>query len=47
MIMSNPARAIQMVETLERVFAGGEPDPETAGPLLAELDMEVLEPAAS
>lgn len=47
MIMSNPARAIQMVETLERVFAGGEPDPETARPLLAELDMEVLEPTAS
>jgi quercetin dioxygenase-like cupin family protein len=47
MIMSNPARAIQMVETLEPVFAGGEPDPKAAGPLLAELGMEVLEPAAS
>jgi mannose-6-phosphate isomerase-like protein (cupin superfamily) len=47
MIMSNPTRAMQMVDTLEQVFASGEPDPETAGPLFAGLDMEILQPAAS
>lgn len=26
-------------------FANGEPDPETAGQLLAQIDMEVLAPA--
>ena len=47
MILSNPARATQMFEVLEQVFANGEPDPQTAGPLLAQLDMEILEPIAS
>jgi mannose-6-phosphate isomerase-like protein (cupin superfamily) len=47
MILSNPARATQMLDTLAQVFAGGEPDPETAGPLLAQLDMQILEPASS
>jgi hypothetical protein len=47
MILSNPARATQMLDALEQVFADGEPDPETAGPLLAQLDMEMLAPAAS
>ena len=46
MVLSNPARSIQMFEVLEQVFANGEPDPETAGPLLAQLDMELLAPAA-
>ena len=46
-IMSNPARALQMVDTLEQAFADGEPDPETAGPLLAQIDMELLAPAAT
>jgi quercetin dioxygenase-like cupin family protein len=47
MILSNPARAMQMLDVLEQVFANGEPDPETAGPLLAQLDMEILAPAPS
>lgn len=47
MILSNPARATQMLDTLEQVFTAGEPDPATAGPLLAQLDMEILEPIAS
>jgi len=47
MILSNPARALQMVDTLEQVFADGEPDPETAGTLLARIDMEMLAPAPS
>ncbi|HET8754698.1 MAG TPA: cupin domain-containing protein [Solirubrobacteraceae bacterium] len=47
MIVSNPARALEMIDTLERAFADGEPDPETAGRLLAQIDMEVLAPAAS
>jgi hypothetical protein len=38
-------RATQMFEVLEQMFANGEPDPETAGPLLAQLDMEILAPA--
>ena len=42
MILSNPARAVQMLDVLEQAFAGGEPDPATAGPLLARIDMEVL-----
>jgi quercetin dioxygenase-like cupin family protein len=45
MILSNPARAMQMVDVLEQVFANGEPNPETAGPLLARIDMEILAPA--
>jgi hypothetical protein len=40
-----PARATQMFEILDQMFANGEPDPETAGPLLAQLDMEILAPA--
>ena len=36
-----------MIDTLEQVFADGEPDPETAGALLAKIDMEVLSPAVS
>jgi quercetin dioxygenase-like cupin family protein len=47
MILSNPKRATQMFDVMEQVFANGAPDPETAGPLLAQLDMEVLEPPAS
>ena len=47
MILSNPARATQMFEVMEQVFANGAPDPETAGPLLAQLDMEILAPTAS
>ena len=47
MILSNPARALQMIDTLEQAFADGEPDPETSGPLLARIDMELLAPAAS
>jgi quercetin dioxygenase-like cupin family protein len=47
MILSNPARALQMIDTLEQAFANGEPDPETSGPLLAQIDMEILAPAAS
>ena len=45
--LSNPARAMQMFEVMEQVFANGTPDPETAGPLLAQLDMEMLELPAS
>jgi hypothetical protein len=33
-----------MYELLAQLFAVGEPDPETAGPLLAQLDMEMLTP---
>lgn len=47
MILSNPARALQMIDTLEQAFADGAPDPETFGPLLAQIDMEILAPAAS
>ena len=47
LILSNPARAEQMLEIMEQVFANGAPDPETAGPLLAQIDMEMLAPAAS
>lgn len=47
MILSNPARALQMIDTLEQAFADGEPDPETSGPMLARIDMELLAPAAS
>ena len=46
MILSNPARALQMIDALEQAFAGGEPDPETSGPLLARIDMELLAPAS-
>jgi hypothetical protein len=35
-----------MIDTLEQAFADGEPDPETSGPLLAQIDMELLAPAA-
>lgn len=45
--LSNPARSNQMLEVMEQVFANGAPDPETAGPLLAQLDMEMLAPTAS
>lgn len=45
MIMSNPAGALQIVDTLEQAFADGEPDPEVAGPLLAQIDMHLLAPA--
>lgn len=44
MITSNPTRSLQMYELLAQLFAVGEPDPETAGPLLAQLDMEMLTP---
>ena len=47
MILSNPARANQMFEVMGQVFANGAPDPDTAGPLLAQIDMEILAPAAS
>lgn len=42
MILSNPARATQMFEVMEQIFANGEPDPETAGRLLAQIDMEMV-----
>jgi hypothetical protein len=35
-----------MLEVMEQVFATGAPDPETAGALLAQIDMEMLAPAA-
>jgi hypothetical protein len=44
MVLSNPTRATQMFEVMEQVFANGAPDPETAGPLLAQLEMEMIEP---
>ncbi len=47
MILSNPTRANQMFEVMEQVSANGAPDPETAGPLLAQIDMEMLARAAS
>jgi quercetin dioxygenase-like cupin family protein len=47
MILSNPARALELVDTLELAFANGEPDPATVGSLLARIDMEVLAPAPS
>ncbi len=47
MVLSNPARSTQMFEVMEQVFANGPPDPDTAGPLLAQLDMEMLPPGAS
>jgi quercetin dioxygenase-like cupin family protein len=47
MVLSNPTRATQMFDVMEQLFAYGAPDPETAGPLLAQLDMEMLEPPAS
>ncbi|MFN0154512.1 MAG: cupin domain-containing protein [Gaiella sp.] len=47
MMLSNPARSNQMFQVMEQVFANGAPDPETAGPLLAQLDMEMLAPTAS
>jgi quercetin dioxygenase-like cupin family protein len=47
MVISNPTRATQMFEVMEQVFANGPPDPEVAGPLLAQLDMEMLEPPAA
>jgi quercetin dioxygenase-like cupin family protein len=47
MVLSNPTRATQVFEVMEQVFANGAPDPETAGPLLAQLDMEMLEPPTS
>ena len=47
MILSNPPRALEMVDAIEQAFAGGEPDPETVGALFARIDMELLAPAAS
>ena len=47
MILSNPARALQLIDTLEQAFADGEPDPETTGRLLARIDMDLLPPAVS
>jgi hypothetical protein len=47
MILSNPARALQMVDTLEQAFANGVPDPEAVGSLLAQIDMEMVAAAAS
>jgi quercetin dioxygenase-like cupin family protein len=47
MILSNPARATQMFEVMEQVFANGEPDPEATAALLAQIDMEMLAPTAS
>ena len=47
MVLSNPARSIEMFEVMEQMFANGEPDPETAGPLLAQLDMEMLTTSAA
>lgn len=45
MIMSNPSRTLEMVDTIAQAFAYGEPDPETVGRLLAGIDMELLAPA--
>ena len=42
LILSNPARATQMLDVMEQVFSDGAPDPDTAGPLLAQIDMELL-----
>ena len=47
MILSNPARALQLIDTLEQAFADGEPDLETTGRLLARIDMDLLPPAVS
>jgi quercetin dioxygenase-like cupin family protein len=47
MILSNPARALEMIDTLEQAFADGEPNPDKSGPMLARIDMELLAPAAS
>jgi quercetin dioxygenase-like cupin family protein len=47
MILSNPACALQMIDMLEQAFASGEPDPEAFGPLLAQIDMELLAPTAA
>lgn len=47
MVLSNPARSTQMFEVMEQAFANGVPDPDKAGPLLAQLDMEMLAPIAS
>ena len=46
-VLSNPARSIEMFEVMEQMFANGEPDPETAGSLQAQLEMEMLTPAAA
>jgi quercetin dioxygenase-like cupin family protein len=46
MILSNPARALQIIDTLEKAFANGEPDPDATGSLLAQIDMELLAPTA-
>jgi uncharacterized cupin superfamily protein len=47
MVLSNPTRATQMFDVMGQVFANGAPDPETAGRLFAQLDMEMLETSAS
>jgi quercetin dioxygenase-like cupin family protein len=44
MILSNPARSIEMLDTIEQVFAAGESDAEQAGALLARIDMEMVAP---
>ena len=46
MIMSNPARTLEMVDAIAQAFADAEPDPDASG-LLARIDMELLAPAAS
>jgi hypothetical protein len=43
-IMSNPARALEMLDALEEAFADGEPDAETVGRRFARIDMELLAP---
>jgi hypothetical protein len=40
--LSKPARATQILDVMEPVFSDGAPDPDTAGPLLAQIDMELL-----
>ena len=45
--LSNPTRALEMVDALEQAVADGEPDPERDGALLAQIDMELLAPATS
>jgi quercetin dioxygenase-like cupin family protein len=47
MVLSNPARSAQMLDTLEQVFSSGDPGSEESGRLLSQLDMEILAPAAS
>jgi len=46
MLLSNPTRAMQMGQAIAQAFASGLPDPETVGAVFAQIDMEILEPAA-